>query len=623
MTETPQRRRVLVVAPTIPVSIPFRVGAVLVTLAALGFRAYTAGSWSYLQDDWVVITGADNTPLLDYVRQSSNGHLTPIGSALIWVANRFAPLNFTWVVVLTCALTVAVMVGWGLALRELFGERLRLVGGLVLIGFAPSVLAVSIWYSAIVIYLPLQATLGFATYFLARYLLRGEQRRDRVLLTLTVLVGLLFWQKSVLVAIPLAFIPLMVGEGTLRQRARRAVTVLWPSAVLIALFLAVYLTVPRPQLDTYPVDFPVGRTPGQIVEFYWTAAGDLVLPAMIGGPFTEMTNAIQPFAATDPALRAVLLVVAGIGIVLTLLFRQRAWLAVLMAAAHVVAAYGLVLFSSRYDDRGLTSIWENRYLSDPLPVLILAMIFLVTPLRTQTNDAALARPLGPRPQLAAKVALGGYLLLAAALAVGFSVRNWHLTEPNSPKPWVDHLVADATAAGKANLYDSVAPDYVSAVYLFGAVNVSEILAPLDLPVTYNAPASTILMPGIDGRLVEAEVSSPAAGAVAGPQPDCGYLVEAGKKTTVPLVGDIYDYEWAIQLDYFSSEDLDLTVRAGDTETVVPITASTAGTIGRRVWVVVDTFDKLTMTSSGGQPFCVTQVAVGQLTATDRRPGSLG
>jgi len=623
VTETPTRRRVLVSAPTIPASLPFRAGFALVTLATLVFRAVTTHGWSYLQDDWVLIAGADSTSLLDFVRQTNNDHLMPIGSFLIWVTTAYDPLNFTWVTVMTCVFTLAVMVGWGLALRELFGERLHLVGALAVIGFAPSIMPIGVWWCANVIYLPLQATVGFATYFLARYLLRGEQRSDFLRLTLTVVVGLLFWQKAVLVSIPLGFVALIVGEGSFVQRLRRGVRVLWPSAVLIGVFLVFYLIAPSPELDTFSIDFPVGRSPGQIAEFYGTAAGNLVLPAMVGGPFVELSGVLQPFSAADPLLRTVLVVAAVAGTVLALVFRRRAWLMVLMSATYAAGAYGLVLFSSRYTDMGLPSLWENRYLADVPPVLMLGLMFLVTPLRTESEETALARPLGAGPRLAVQVTRGGYLVLAGVLAVGFSLRNWDLTEPNSPRPWVDNIVTDAKAAGQATLYDSVAPEYViNAIYMFGHANLSDLLRPLDLPITFNGPAPTILVPTAEGELVEGEVSSPAAVAAAGPQPDCGYLVEAGRTTTIPLSSELYDYEWAVQLDYFSATDQELTVTSGGTETVVPVSATTPGTISRVVWVLVDTFDHLELTSSTDQPFCVTQVAVGGLLPTGRRPAGV-
>ncbi|GAB3265099.1 hypothetical protein [Nocardioides dilutus] len=622
LTEAPRRRRVQVAAPVIPASFLFRAGFALVTLATLVFRAVTTQGWSYLQDDWVFIAAADNTTLLEFVRQTNNDHLMPIGSFLIWVTTAYDPLDFTWVTVTTCVLTLAVMVGWGLALRELFGERFHLVGALVVIGFAPSIMPIGVWWCASLIYLPLQATIGFAIYFLTRHLLRGERRSDLLWLTLTVGVGLLFWQKAVLVSIPLAFVALIVGDGSLVQRLRRTIRVLWPSAVLIAIFLVFYLIAPRPELDTFAIDFPVGRSPGQIAEFYSTAAGSLVLPAMLGGPFVEMSSVLQPFSAADPALRSVLLIAAAAGTVLALVFRRRAWLMLLMSATYAAGAYGLVLFSSRYTDMGLPSLWENRYLADAPPVLMLGLMFLVTPLRTETTDEALVRPLGARPRLATKITLGGYLVLASALAVGVSVRNWDLTKPNSPRPWVDNLVTDAKAAGRANLYDTVAPDHViNATYMFGHANLSDLLRPLDLPITYNEPAPAMLVPTTDGELVEGEVSEPAAVSATGPQPECGYLVEPGKTTTILLSAEVYDYEWAVQLDYFSASDLDLTVSAGETDTVVPLSATQPGTIGRRIWVLVDSFDRLELTASGDQPFCVTQVAVGGLSPTDRRPAS--
>lgn len=625
MTEAPTRRRVLVATPTIPPSQAFRLAWLVVTVGVVAFRAVTTLRWSFFQDDWMMLINSSGDSLGHFMATTYNGHVYPGGAAFMWLATALDPLDYVPFAVLTCVLTGLMMLGWGLALRELFGERLHLVGVLVLIGFSPPTSTVALWWSGNIFFYPLEAATGFAVWFLARYLLRDGARRDQLGVLLSVAIGLFFWHKAVLITIPLAFLVLLVAPGAVPERIRLGVKALWPTALLVAAYLVVYVAVPWPEEGSFIVTFPQGRSPGQVADFAVTGLGNVAVPAVFGGPFAEISSPYGVYTYAAVWVRVVCLVLAVTGIILALAYRARAGWAVAMAGVYLGVSWGLVLFSSRFAETGVAVALEGRYVCDMLPVALLALLFVSTSLRKPTHDH-LRRPLPDRGAVVVRVVRVGYLAVAASLALGVSVRNWDSTEPNSPEPWVSALLADAKDVGAADLYDSVTPtNTLNPIYYFGRANLSDILSPLDQDLRFNQPTQNgLLVAGEDGHLSEGEVTAPANKTVTpGPVANCGNLLEPGKTTVLALDGEIYEYEWVVQIDYFAPEEADVMVRTDNEQVDVTLEATPAGALGRLQYVVVDSVGRLEMTlARGTEPLCVTVVNIGSLAPTDRRPAPL-
>uniref|UniRef100_UPI0035627132 hypothetical protein n=1 Tax=Nocardioides sp. TaxID=35761 RepID=UPI0035627132 len=516
---------------------PFTIGWFIVVAGAVIFRVLTTSSWSFFQDDWVYLGAAGETPFLDFVIQDYNSHLMPAGFALVWVATALSPLDYTWVMASTSVMTVGLLVAWGLALRELFGERLRLLFVLVLLGLGSVEMTLGLWWAASLQYLPLQIASGVCVWLLARCLLRGPRVIEIAGIAIALLIGLLFWQKAILIAIPLAFLPLMVAPGHLAARMRLGFRCLWPAGLVSLGYLAVYVLVPRrASFDTFPNEFPRGRTLTEIAGFYSDAVTGVALPAVVGGPFTEVSDAYGRLQSPPTWLALVLAVSALAAVVMALRLRSRSAPALGLVATYALVSWGTVLFSSRYDDFGVAAVYEGRYLCDVLPVLLLAVVFLVTPLRTEPDQQS--------TQL--RRVVGGYAVVVSCVALVVSAHTWNLTRDSSPKPWVDALVSDARELEGVGVYDSVAPaNVIDPVFMFGRANVSDLLSPLDLDLEFNAPTQDgLLIAGSDGRFYQGEVASPVSTSISpGPQPDCGYLLEPGRTVRVPLTASVYEFEW--------------------------------------------------------------------------------
>ena len=114
------------------------------------------------------------------------------------------------------------MVVWSIAFREMFGERRRLLVLLAVLTFTPLALRPTMWWTASILMLPLHIVTGLCVYFTARY----ARRRDRSSLlgvVISLVTGLLFWEKSLLVVIPIVAVLVFcsdVGVWTTLRRAR-------------------------------------------------------------------------------------------------------------------------------------------------------------------------------------------------------------------------------------------------------------------------------------------------------------------------------------------------------------------------------------------------------------------
>uniref|UniRef100_UPI0035645D08 hypothetical protein n=1 Tax=Nocardioides sp. TaxID=35761 RepID=UPI0035645D08 len=124
------------------------------------------------------------------------------------------------------------------------------------------------------------------------------------------------------------------------------------------------------------------------------------------------------------------------------------------------------------------------------------------------------------------------------------------------------------------------------------------------------------------RFYQGEVASPVSTSISpGPQPDCGYLLEPGRTVRVPLTASVYEFEWIVQIDYISGTQSPVTVRLDETETDLRLAATEPGAISRHQFVIVSSVTSLAMTlPTDSDPLCVTQISIGPLSPSARRPG---
>lgn len=598
---------------------PFRTGWLAILVITVVSRSYTQSSWSWLQDDLLLTSRVPESGLAEYLVQDVAGHVFPGELLLVWVFTTLDPLNYTWAALSLVAFAAAVVVGWGLALRELFGERVHLLIALVVLALSPGMTLVTHWWISAVNVLPMQASMGFCVWFLARYFRRGRRTSDLVWLNVSYAIGLFMWEKSLLVTIPLFFLCLLLGADSTRRGLAVAVRVLWPTALLTVAYLAFYVWAVSGG-DDGPGYVQHSRTVGGAASVVARGTTNTVLPALVGGPFGGADNSTNPFPPTPSGVALLLVAVAVVLALVGLSFRRRGGLVLGMTAFYAAVSWGLVFFSDRFPAVGAGLLDVPRYSADLLPVALLTCLFLVTPMLDEA--APLKRPVPPGSRLWISRGLVVYLVALSAVTAVNSGRAWDAIKPDSPKPYMDNLLAEARDLGPATVYDSSPPTWlVNAVFLEEAAHMSAILRPLGLPLTYDEPTGDLLVVNDQGHFAVATIVG-VTNAAPGPDGDCGHLVTTGGSVDIPLSAPLFPSVWGVELSYFAASDARVAVRTDDDEVELDLPLTASGTVGHRQLVVSGEVTSITIDGLAGEGVCVTEVKAGTVTPSVVRPPQL-
>ena len=127
--------------------------------------------------------------------------------------------------------------------------------------------------------------------------------------------------------------------------------------------------------------------------------------------------------------------------------------------------------------------------------------------------------------------------------------------------------------------DDATPTNITDSITFGGnTTISAVLAPLDVALVYDKPTTEYLAAGTDGHLYIGEIAEPAATSPQpGPVEGCGYLVETGGTTTIPLSDELFEYGWVVDVAYFVGSEVTVDVRAGATEVELKLSPPDAET----------------------------------------------
>jgi hypothetical protein len=600
---------------------PFRVGVAVLILVNTFWRSWTLSRWSWFQDDWLYLTRSHETDLLHYLTQNYNGHIMPGDFLLAWTISRLAPLDYTlaagFVVISSAACTVV----WAATLRTIFGDRLRLLVPLVILTLSPILLPISIWWAAAIQIYPLQLSMGLAILFLARWLRIGG-RANLIGLTASYVMGLFFWEKALLILIPLVFITLFLGEGSWRMRLRQ---VRAPVAILFAItivYVPLYLLGTRIPggVAGFKTELFQHRSVGQSLSFYVTGLLDLGLPTLAGGPWGGLPNLLSVYSPV-PATRwlpMLALLVTLSAVVVT--YRRRGWLTIAMVACYAGLSWGLLLTSSRYDNIGDYAVRDARYAADILPVAILGLAFCMAQTRIESEHGIVPwRVTLPAAARRHSTAMVGALIAALSLSTLYgNGASWQRLEPQSPKPWVDSLISDARRAKTASVFDTFPPNQVIASFFFPQdAHISRLLLPLRLSLAFNQPAPQMLAVSDSGQLKEVDIGD-VSHSVKAPIQKCGYLVKPLENTYVPISKRMFNWGWGYQLDYYSQYGGTMMVRTDTGTQEVPIPAG----IGKMQFYRTDSVSAvgLRMADASGQ-VCVSKLTIGPISISDRSPFS--
>ncbi|WP_341230787.1 hypothetical protein [Nocardioides salarius] len=574
------------------------------------------GSWFYT-DDHRLVRDALGTRSPRQLLDPFDSQLMPLGRALAWLVSTAEPDR--WAAAAATTLTLHVLAGVACAamLLVLVGARWRVVVLLALHQTSVLALPATVWWAAAPTQLPLQAVLMGAVATWVLHLRTGRGRWLAATAALVVL-GLLAYVKAVLV--PLVLAALLLGwfiEGGPWRRVRSAVAGHWRAAALLGTvgvaFSAYYLT----RVPQVFVESQTGEAVGD--DLAWSMLGSTLPVGLLGGPWRWETSN-PPTSYADPpgwavALTWVVLVSCVAGLALLRRRTGRAWV---LLAGYALVAYVLVLTSRAQVVGGVVGL-EYRYLTDVLPVALLALVLATTRVEGAVGSS---EPRSPRPTLlerlpapprpAARVAAAlavTAVLLGGVLSSVTYVRTWHQDNPG--EAYLQTARETLAGRGSLDLADQVVPPQVVPGYQFPA-NTTLRLLPLQVPgLRFPEVTDDLVVLDEAGRAHRAEIDV-AVDAAPGPDEGCGWRI-GPSPVTIDLDGTAFDSTWWVHLGFAASSDDTVEVTVQDTTTRAAVCQGP----GELFWRVEAEIAQVTLGGlRSGTTLCVDVVEVGEAVAGD-------
>ncbi|MEG3633356.1 hypothetical protein [Micromonospora palythoicola] len=367
-----------------------RTAALAIVALSVLWRAQLASRGFLAADDYVMITQAAEADLtVGHLLTLYNNHLMPAGRLITWLITEHLGMVY-WPYVLLMALGQAILgIAFFRLLRRLLRPSWLLLLPLGALMFSPLTLEATSWWAVGVNMLPMQIAMVLAVSAQISYVQTGR-KRHLVTLALSVLLGLVFFEKAILVvALVFLLTAALYADGGFFRTLWTTIRRWWPSWLLLTAlslgFLAAYLINSESSL----------RRPtsvGEVFTFLTQMLGSTVLPGLVGGPWRWLGAGDGAPVAAPPELGrwvAWTLVVALI--VATVRRRRRAGRAWLLLGAYLVLVAGMLAATRLGSTFSGVAGGVPRYVSDVVVVaaicLGVAVVGLARPSRG-TGEAA-------------------------------------------------------------------------------------------------------------------------------------------------------------------------------------------------------------------------------------------
>ncbi len=569
-------------------------------VAAVGLVLHAWSMWDgfFHMDDFFYLADAQRD-FSTYVLQVYNGHLMPLGFALVWLSQSIAPMSWALAVAASLALWAAFLSGVVCAMKRAFGDGGWTVAVTAIVAFAPLLTTVTVWYASALQILPWGAACAWMLYFAIR---DAQEHRIRwvVGFLATYVVGILFWQKAILALPVVVWLAWRFWPGSGRAGLGGLGGRWWIPAggmAVTAVYSVVYLAgQPEAILRSDP-------SASQLLESVRVSLGEVWLPAYLGAPWTGFGSGLVP--GTTSAWWAIALVwqlVAALVVVSLMRWRPaaNAWIVIAGYAAVTVALFAF----GRINEFGLVLAYDPRYVEDLFIVgaLVLPFAFQRPRGSTLAEPRALSWLRAPRSQwtvIVGAVVLANLLILPS-IAIGSS---WHDSEA---KRYVETARAALSAESGTPVLDRKVPPGVMAPLFLERANASYVLSGLKIPVRWDAAGPRVLGLKDDGSLRD-PILAPSASSVPGWDGACGWKV-VGATSPVELDTALFDWVWVGTIDYLAG-GTGLGSVALDGE---PVEVPFEEGLHRATFVVVGSGDTLNVTPPTGVGVCVTEVVLSQV-----------
>jgi len=535
----------------------------------LVYRSWALYSGWFYTDDYLLLIDAQRQGLTtDYLLNAYNSHLMPGSRVLIWLVGTSGPLNWGLAATVTLVVQVVASLAALWMLVSLFGRRWAVLAPLALYLTSAMTAQATLWWISSLNQISVQASFFLAVGAWVGYL---RTRRLRWLFAAagSVALGLLFFQKILLVLPVLVFLAFVYfASGGPAQRCRHLVRIYWPALLVMGGVAGTYvlysmLEVRQPFTDSRLVDLPV---------LTWNMVGTAVVGAL-GGPWRWEWQPGGAWADTPTWLVIAAVAAAGLLAAYSIVQRIRAGWAWVLLVGYLLTGV-LLVTTSRAPVFGADIGLAYRLQTDAICAVVLCLGLATLPLVGAVHSSELrrqslprwrpARPLArvlsrrvPEPWLAGAVVL---VSLSGLLCWTSYARNWH--EHNVSESYLRTLDRELRDQGTTDLVDDAVPEDVLPSALFSPDNkLSTMVGLLDREVAFPPSGSRLALVSSDGGLHEALVR-PSASAPPGPNPNCGWLVEA-PRLKIPLPGRPENLGWWVRLGYLSNSADSVLVTLGD------------------------------------------------------------
>jgi hypothetical protein len=534
---------------------PVRSVAAVLIVISLVVRAQIASRGYLAIDDFALTSRAAGSELTaDFLLGLFNNHFMPAAMLITWLVTRSTGLAFWPYVVLLTVGQAVLSVAFYRLLRRLMRPGWGVLVPLCIFLFSPLSLEVTSWWAVGVNMLPMELAMVLAIGAQVKYV-RTRRKRHLVTLALSLLFGLLFFEKSLLI-VPLVFAVtacLFVTGGPFRS-VTRTVARFWPSWLVLTLLSVAYVGLYMSRAGS---SLRAPQSAGEVMIFLRQLIGSTVIPGLVGGPWRWL-DAGDGAPVTAPAEFAKWLAWAAFAalVVVTVWLRRSAVRAWVLLGAYLSMVAGL-LAATR-----LGSVFSGvaggvpRYVTE---VVIVAALCMGVALFGQLDPAeeeperpgTLRAEVRNRHVLAAAlvVALTAFGLGAAWTAARFG-DDWAVKQG---RDYLHTAQAELAAAppGTVFLDGPVPPGVVGP--LSQPYNLqSNFFRPVKAGPIFVTEAENLSMFDDSGRIRPVEVDGWAV--KPGPEGGCGYKLAGGQTVGMPLADSAYRWFWMVRVAYLSSGD---------------------------------------------------------------------
>jgi hypothetical protein len=571
------------------------VGLLLVA-AQLVIRAVVLSGGFFWQDDYIYLADARADGLsADYLFQDYNDHLMPaqfLGVSLLTLVFDRLPFGAAATSMVVMQGVASVLLLW--CLTVLFGRRTWVLVPFALYLFTPLALAPGTWWAAALQALPLQiwmlAAAGSAcTYF------TGGSRRWAVASVACFAVGLLFWQKALLILPAVLGIHfLLQGSGlALRVRLRRLWDrrAFWAAYVAVAIaYVSAYVSLVDFETTTSEADVSVGRVLDAVLV-------QTLVPGILGGPWTGdgADNTLAPLPS-QVVLASCLVVVAAAIVASFVVSGSAAGNGWLLIAAYLAMDIALVVYGRV--ELAVFLARDPRYIADALPIIALGVAGAFAGSRARRRSATAVRQ---RLLAVATPTVAACLIVLLATASLLTTREVaDEVRHEYSRHWAEAALAAYDRDPTRVLVDTSAP----AIEVV-ARPVSVVFGAAGVPVLVDWPTTQLEVLDALGRPRPVEIRFPAVEA-RGPRRDCGWPV-SDRPVTLATLETALPRATVVRLGYLTGRSSNLSMSVGGTTQSLQVMPGLG-----LAWFVVDEpeGDLVVEVADDKQSLCISDLVVG-------------